>query len=130
MTRRRLFSLPFLLLPFLVLGIAACESSTDLGTTSIGGRWDGVGALQAKFPEVRLELTETSDGTISGTWRRGSSAGPAVGSNQGGQILLQLQSFEVGSVTFQGRFTNRYRLEGDLQGSGLGSPATFRRVRF
>jgi hypothetical protein len=128
--RRRIFLALALALPFGLVSLTGCESSTDLGNTSIGGRWDGTGALQERFPEVRLELSEGADGAITGTWRRGSSAGPAQGTNQGGQIVLQLQSFELGTVTFQGRFTNRYRLEGDLQGAGLGAPATFRRIRF
>ncbi len=127
MLRRRFFPvLGLALMAFLV----GCESSTDLDDASAQGRWDGVGALQASFPEVRLDLAESSDGTITGTWRRGSQIGSASGQNNNGQITLELSSFEVGTVIFQGQFTNRYRLAGQLQGATLGGDAVFRRVTF
>lgn len=127
MLRRRF--LPALVFAFAAL-VVGCESSTDIEDASAQGRWDGVGALQASFPEVRLELAESANGTITGTWRRGSQVGSASGQNNNGQVILELSSFEVGTVVFQGRFTNRYRLEGALQGANLGGPAVFRRIRF
>jgi hypothetical protein len=114
----------------LLLPLAACDSSTDVSSETVQGQWDGVGALQASFPEVRLELLEDASGSIAGTWRRGGQAGMIQGTNQAGQVSLQLSNFEVGTVLFQGRFTNRYRLEGDLQGATLSGPAVFRRIRF
>jgi hypothetical protein len=127
MLRRRF--IPVLGLALLAM-VAGCESSTDLDEASAEGRWDGVGALQSSFPEVRLDLAESSNGTITGTWRRGSQTGSASGQNNNGQITLELSSFEVGTVVFQGRFTNRYRLAGQLQGATLGGDAVFRRVTF
>jgi hypothetical protein len=127
MLRRRF--LPALSLVLIAL-VAGCESSTDLEDVSVQGHWDGVGALQSSFPEVRLDLAESSTGTISGTWRRAGQVGSVSGVNNNGQITLELSSFEIGTVVFQGNFSNRYRLEGNLQGASLGGPAVFRRIRF
>jgi hypothetical protein len=127
MLRRRF--LPMLSLVLVAL-VAGCDSSTDVTDSSAQGDWDGVGALEASFSGVRLALDETSGGTITGTWRRGSQVGSASGVNQNGQITLELSNFEVGTVVFQGSFSNRYRLEGELQGATLGGPAVFRRIRF
>jgi hypothetical protein len=126
--RRRRF-LPMLTLALFAL-VAGCESSTDIEDVTAQGRWDGVGALQSAYPEVRLELTENADGVITGTWRRGSQGGSAVGTNTNGSVTLQLTAFQAGNVMFQGAFTNRYRLEGSLQGAALDGPAVFRRIRF
>jgi len=127
MLRRRLLPVLSLALMALVVG---CESSTDLEDTTAQGHWDGVGALQSSFPEVRLDLAESSTGTITGTWRRAGQVGSVSGVNTNGQITLELSSFEIGTVVFQGKFSNRYRLEGNLQGASLGGPAVFRRIRF
>jgi hypothetical protein len=127
MLRRRF--LPALSLVLIAL-VAGCESSTDLEDASVQGHWDGVGALQSSFPEVRLDLAESSTGTISGTWRRAGQVGSVSGVNNNGQVTLELSSFEIGTVVFQGNFSNRYRLEGNLQGASLGGPAVFRRIRF
>ncbi|CAN5813761.1 hypothetical protein BH23GEM11_BH23GEM11_07860 [soil metagenome] len=128
MLRRRL--LPMLSLVLVAL-VAGCDSSTDVTDASAQGDWDGVGALEASFSGVRLALDESSGGTITGTWRtRAGQVGSASGVNQNGQITLELTNFEVGTVVFQGSFSNRYRLEGELQGATLGGPAVFRRVRF
>jgi hypothetical protein len=127
MRHRRVLSLLSLALFALVVG---CESSTDLEDVTSQGRWESMGALEAAFPQVRLELTEDASGNISGTWRRGSQVGSASGVNNQGVVSIELSSFEIGTVNFQGRFTNRYRLEGDLPGANLTGPAVFRRTRF
>jgi hypothetical protein len=127
MLRRRLLPVLSLALMALVVG---CDSSTDLEDATAQGHWDGVGALQSSFPEVRLDLAESPTGTITGTWRRAGQVGSVSGVNNDGQVTLELSSFEIGTVVFQGRFSNRYRLEGDLQGASLGGPAVFRRIRF
>ncbi len=126
---RRVRLLPIFTLALFAL-VAGCESSTDIEDVTAQGRWDGVGALQSAYPEVRLELSEDANGAISGTWRRGSQVGSASGTNANGSVTLQLTAFEVGTVTFTGRFTNRYRLEGSLSGTSLDGPAVFRRIRF
>jgi hypothetical protein len=126
---RRTFLASILSLALVAL-VAGCESSTDLDDVSAQGRWDGVGALGVQYPDIRLELTENANGEITGIWRRGSSTGPAAGVNNNGQVTVELTSFEIGTVTFQGRFTNRFRLEGEIPGANIGGPAVFRRIRF
>lgn len=121
-----LFSLPILLLAVL----AGCDSSTDLTEVTVTGQWDGVGPMQERFSGARMDLVESADGQVSGSWRRGGSAGNVTGSNQNGNLELTLLNFEVGTVNFEGRFTDRYRLEGALAGGNVDITAVFRRVNF
>ncbi len=115
---------------FLIVGLLGCDSATDLAEVTVSGHWDGVGAMQETFSGARLDLTQTADGVISGTWRRGGLTGGVTGMNQGGDLEITLLNFQVGTVTFEGRFTDRYRMEGALNGSSLDGPAVFRRVTF
>lgn len=121
----------FLVGMVLALGllVVACDTSTDPGDVSLQGNWDGVGALEASLPGVRLSLDEASDGTISGSWRRGSLTGGVTGSNDAGVVEIQLINFELGTTTFEGRITNRYRMEGGFD-LGTVDEAVFRRSSF
>lgn len=126
MVKRSLLAGMVLALGLLVM---ACDTSTDPEDVSLQGNWDGVGALEASFPGVRLSLDEASNGTVSGSWRRGSLTGGVTGSNQGGAVEIQLINFELGTTTFQGRITNRYRISGELS-PGAVDEAVFRRSSF
>lgn len=114
----------------LAIALMACDTSTDIENVTATGTWDGVGAMQATFSGVRMDLNEAADGTITGTWRRGGSAAAVTGVNQAGNVELTLHGFEAGTVDFDGRFTNRYRMEGTLNGTALPGPAVFRRTSF
>ncbi|TVP76167.1 MAG: hypothetical protein EA352_06335 [Gemmatimonadales bacterium] len=109
--------------------VVACDTSTDPEDVSLQGNWDGVGALEATLPGVRLSLDEASNGTISGSWRRGSLTGGVSGTNQAGVVEIELINFELGTTTFEGRVTNRYRMEGGLS-QGTVEEAVFRRSSF
>lgn len=122
----RLLGLPILLLATLV----ACDSATDLSEVTVTGQWDGVGPMQEAFSGARMFLTESADGEISGSWRRGGFSGSVTGRNTEGSLEITLFNFEVGTVTFDGRFTDRYRMEGLLNGSAVETDAVFRRVTF
>lgn len=122
----RLLGLPILLMA----ALAACDSATDLSEVTVTGQWDGVGPMQEAFSGARMFLTESADGEISGSWRRGGLSGSVAGHNQGGDLEITLLNFEVGTVTFDGRFTDRYRMEGLLNGTSVETDAVFRRVNF
>ena len=121
-----LFGFPILL----IVALLGCDSATDLTEVTVQGHWDGVGAMQQTFAGARLDLTQTADGEVNGTWRRGGSTGTVTGANQNGTLELTLFNFDAGTVVFEGRFTDRYRMEGVLNGSALDGPAVFRRVTF
>ena len=114
----------------LIVGLLGCDSATDLTEVTVSGHWDGVGAMQETFAGARLDLTQSADGVVSGTWRRGGLTGGVTGVNQNNQLEITLLNFQVGTVTFEGRFTDRYRMEGSLNGTSLDGPAVFRRVTF
>jgi hypothetical protein len=121
-----LFGFPILL----IIALLGCDSATDLAEVTVQGHWDGVGAMQQTFSGARLDLVQNADGNVTGTWRRGGSTGSVAGVNQNGNLELTLFSFETGTVVFEGRFTDRYRMEGVLNGTALDGPAVFRRVTF
>jgi hypothetical protein len=121
--------LKFAVLPLLFLALVACESSTDLDEVTATGRWDSVGALQG----VTLFLNPESGGNFTGTWSTHSatvSASIINGTNTNGTIRFTLTSFQGGNRTFEGRFTNEYRMEGTLDGVALNGAAVFRRSSF
>ncbi len=123
-----------------ILGLAAlavmagCESSTDLATVSAGGQWDRAAPAEMSYPEVRLRLVQNENGAITGCWAQAAScnvqSANVVGTNVNGDITLQFIGFPAANATFEGRFTNAYRLEGRLQGTNLNDPAVFRRIQF
>lgn len=110
-----------------------CDTSTDLSEVTVQGTWDGVGAMQESFSGARMILSESSDGVISGTWRR-SSAGivgsQVTGMNENGAVRLELHGFSAGSVVFEGGFRDGFTMEGSLDGASLNGPAVFRRYNF
>lgn len=119
----------FLVLTAFMIGSFAVGCVTEVEDVSLQGNWDGVGSLEATLPGVRLQLDESDNGVISGSWRRGGLTGGVAGTNQNGQVEIQLINFELGTTTFEGRVTNRYRMEGELD-QGTVDEAVFRRNSF
>lgn len=127
--RRRSFL--FVLPMIAALGLIGCESSTDIQDLSATGRWDGVGALQQVYPGLLLELSEQSDGQVSGCWRfRGTACQNVSGVNSAGSLDLTLASFPTGTAQFEGEFTHDFRMEGTLNGAQLNGSAVFRRTSY
>lgn len=130
--RRRgfLFILPIIA----VVSLIGCESSTDIQDLNATGQWDGVGALQQAYPGLLLQLSEQSDGQVSGCWRFRGTACPGVpnvsGVNNAGSLDLTFASFPTGTAQFEGRFSHDFRIEGTLNGAGLNGSAVFRRTSF
>lgn len=123
-----LFALPL----FVALALMGCESSTDIQDIDATGQWDGVGPLQQAYPGLLLDLTQESNGVVTGSWRfRGGTSYHLSGTNSAGQLELTLSAFPTGTAAqFQGRFTNDFRMEGTLNGATLTGAAVFRRTSF
>jgi len=122
---------PRLLPLFLLLALTACDSSTDLTEVSVQGRWDGVGGIQESAPGLRLFIQESANGTISGSWTRsqaGLSGSVSAGQNENGVVQFRLEGHPGGPLQFEGRLTDRYRMEGTL--GAVTSSAVFRRSSF
>lgn len=115
----------------LAVAVAGCDSSTDVSEVEATGRWESAGALRVALDtDVRLVLTETSGGSVSGTWHMGGAVAQVMGTNQNGNLQLTLASFQGTNATFEGRFTDRYRMAGTINGVALDGEAVFRRTSF
>jgi hypothetical protein len=111
--------------------MAGCDTVTDLGEVRLDGEWYSVGALQQSLngtnANLLLRLDDPNDGTVSGTWLLGGSNGSVTEGTRNGQtIQFTLEGFNGGSVVFAGELTNRFRLEGTLEGYPLDGTAVFR----
>jgi hypothetical protein len=125
MLRRSLLMTVALLTAVVLTG---CDTVTDLSEVTMEGRWDSVGALRAQMDQVTLMINpQSADGSFDGTWRVGNVVNAVTnGSKQGESVQFTLQGFFGQSVTFTGRLTDRFRMEGNLDGVPLDGPAVFR----
>jgi hypothetical protein len=116
------------LFSILLVVLASCDSSTDLGEVDLVGRWDAVGALQASNQTFGLALHVQSSGqSVQGSWRKGSSQGSlGLGAFSDGEVTFRLNGFS-GQPTFTGRLTDKHRLEGEFDALDLEGAAVFRR---
>jgi hypothetical protein len=112
-----------------VVGLAACETVTELGEARMAGTWDGVGALQSRTGGLQLDLQQAPDGTFGGTWKTNASSGQVVqGVNEGGVIHFVFLDFDgTPNLHFSGELTNAFRIEGTIDGYQLEGPAVFRK---
>jgi len=114
----------------LFVAMLGCDTGTDVTEVTVQGNWEGVGAMQTTFADARMDLTQDSDGTVSGSWRRQNFTGSVSGSNQSGNLQLTLHNFSQGAVVFEGRFRDGFTMEGSLNGTVLEGNAVFRRKHF
>ncbi len=112
----------------LLFSATGCDSSTDLESVPVTGRWNSVGALAG----VLLFVGPESGSTFTGSWSgpAGTSSSITDGSNSGGVIRFTLLGFQGGPRTFEGKFTDALRLEGAISGLSLDGPVVFRRTSY
>lgn len=124
-----------------VVGIILLQSCgpplTDPSSTDIGGHWATtirIGPLQA----VQMNITQGSDGTVSGQWSANVSLPlPAcppqlnshpVGSVSGTNTVLEVRLSFLGAGDFAGQAINDHTLKGSFISCSHIYPITFSRV--
>ena len=121
----------------LVAALVACGPPlTQPSSRSVTGRWASTDRILA-LSDIQLDLTQTSDGTINGTWS--SKVSPphpecppdindiATGPVRGRYTVLGAQLGLVGAGDFEGQSDNT-TLRGSLVSCGAIFPITFSRV--